>query len=332
MKTPLLTVSASPHLLGKATVRNMNVETIIALVPALVAGFYYFGTPGILTVAVAVASTVVFEFLCVKIFGQKNRLDDFHAVLMGLLLGMVLPAGAPLWIPVMGGLLTIGLAKMIFGGVGGYPMHPVLIAWAALQLSWPEQMKAFYVPLSETGVYEVGKSALAQFTADVAYLKKVDVMALWCGYLPGAVGATSAWALMIGGIYLVIRRIVNWRIPLAILVGTLVMSLIAAWTDPTLGALKFSGFGDTLRLAWFHMGAGGLMICAFFLAAEPLTSPVTCGGRIAFGLGIGIMAVIVRTWGAAGDGAYYAVLLMSAATPLFDRIRPRVIGKPVRPW
>lgn len=330
MSAPLLTVSTSPHILGRTTVRQMHLEFLIALAPTLLAGFYYFGTPAVVLVVLSAATALVVEWAIAKVCGLPNRVDDLHAVLMGVLLGMLLPAGAPWWVAVVGAVLAIAMAKMIFGGLGGYPMNPVLIAWATLEISWPEHMKAFLMPLASKP--EMAQSALMKLQADPSVIKTLDLMGLWCGTDPGELGCTSAWAILIGGLYLIIRRHIDWRIPLGVMVGVIVMSLLALSLDPNLAKLGLTGLWQKLHLAWFHLGSGGMMIAAFFLATESVSSPVTPGGCLLYGLGIGILAVIIRSWGAAGDGAYYAVLLMSAATPLFDRVRPRVIGKPQREW
>jgi RnfABCDGE-type electron transport complex D subunit len=327
MKTPLLTVSTSPHLLARPSLRSRHIETLIALAPALAMGLYYFGVPGLTTVILTTVSALAGEYLAVRVGKLPNRIGDLHAVLMGVMLGLIMPAGAPWWVAVIGGLLTTVLGKMVFGGLGHYPMQPVLIAWAALSLSWPEHMNAFYEPLAEAGEWEVVETFLIQLKSDIAMFESVELPTLWEGLVAGAIGATCSWALIAGGIYLIIRRIINWRIPLGVLLGGVVMALVAAYTDERVAELGYEEFGQNLVIAWYHLGAGGMMIAAFFLATEPVSSPVTSWGTFLYGLGIGIMTVIVRTWGAPADGVYYAVLVLSAATPLFDRIRPRPLGK-----
>lgn len=328
MSTPLLTVSASPHILGRATVRGMHLETLLALAPALFLGFYFFGIPAVTVVVITTISAVVFEYLITKLAKQPNRLNDFHAVLMGVLLGMILPAGAPWWVAMVGGFLTVVLAKALFGGLGGYPMHPVLIAWAALYLSWPEHMNAFFAPFTT----DVAQTSLMKARANLAYIKEVDLNNLWTGLTPGSIGATSGLALAIGGVYLMLRRKVNWHIPTGVIIGAVLMSLLATYTDPAFAKLKMAGFTDHLQLVYFELASGGLMLAAFFLATEPVSSPVTPAGTWIYGILIGVLAVIIRLWGSYSEGVYFAVLLMSAATPLFDRIRPAVFGKPQRDW
>ena len=319
----LLTVSASPHILGKRTVASLYKDWLIALIPALLAAIYYFGSAAVINIAIAVISTVGFEFLICKIFNLPNRLNDLHAALMGLLLGLLMPAGAPFWVPLIGGLIISGLAKAMFGGLGGYPMNPVLIAWACLALSWPEHMNNFFGAAGTEAAMKTTQTPLMLVAADLKAYGATDLWALWCGYVPGAVGTTSTWAILLGGLYLLIRKVISWHIPVAVLAGAIVMSLLASVADAKLAQTGLGAF----NLAWFHLGAGGLMISAFFFAPEHVSSPMTNGGMLVYGLGIGVLAVIIRHWGANVEGVYYAVLFMSCCTPLLDRIRPKVLGK-----
>ncbi len=333
MNASLLTVSPSPHLLGSMTMRSMHVEIMLAMAPAALAGLYFFGVPALINLVAATLAAVVFEYLCVKLFKLPDRQGDLHAVVLGLTLGLILPPGGPIYLPIMGGLLAVGLAKMIFGGIGAYPMNPVLIAWAGLTISWPEQMKAFFLPCPGDGKWEIAETFLMKLRNDPEVITSTDLSALWAGLTPGEIGTTCTWAIIAGGIYLIVRGIINWRVPLGVFVGTLVMSQIAQDTDPSLIEMDLAGSLEGLRITWLHLGDGGLMFAAFFLATEPVSSPVTPKGTLLYGLGIGFLAVIIRTWGAApGDGVYYAVLLMSTATPMFDRLRPAVLGKAQREW
>ncbi len=327
--TPLLTVSTSPHLMGRTTVRSMHLEMIIALMPAFLTGIYYFGGPGLTVVLLSVVAAVVTEALICKLTKKPNTTRDLHAVLLGLLMGLILPAGAPWWLPLVGGFLTVVLGKMIFGGQGAYPMNPVLVAWVALSLSWPEHMNAFYgpVPPGTDGSWEVSETPLMQLKSDLGTLEAIELGDMWSGLVPGAIGTTCTWALLLGGVYLVWRRIISWRIPLGVILGVLLMSLLATYTDPAFEDLGLEGFAQHWDVGLFQLAAGGLMFAAFFLAPEPVTSPMTPWGTILFGLGVGFMTVIVRCWGSHTDGVFYGVLLMNAATPLFDRIRPKVLGK-----
>lgn len=329
MNQNLLTVSSSPHVLGAMTVHSMHLEIIVALCPALLTGIYFFGLPAAVTVALAVTAALGAEWAAARIAKQPNRLGDLHALVMGLMMGLILPAGAPWWLPVMGSLLAVVMGKMIFGGLGAYPMNPVIIAWAALAISWPEQMNAFLapVPIGTGGEWETASTFLMDLRDDIGLIMEPELGPLWWGNTPGAIGATGSWALILGGLYLVVRRIVPWQIPLGTLLGAAAMALFAAYTDAGVLEVELEGFSTNLDLVWLHLGTGGIMIAAFFLAPEPVSSPVTPWGMLLFGIGIGFMAIIVRFWGAMIDGVFYGVLLMNAATPLLDRIRPRVLGK-----
>ena len=324
--SPKLTVSASPHILGKRTVTGLYRDWLIGLLPAVWAALYYFGAHAMQNILIAIAATVGFEFLICKIFKMPARLGDLHAVVMGLLLGLLMPAGAPWWIPIMGGLLISGLAKMIYGGLGGYPMNPVLIAWACLIISWPDHMNAFLGAAGTDAAMKAAQPPLMLASDNLKAYAATDLWALWCGYVPGAVGTTSTWAILLGGIYLLLRRVISWHIPVTVLAGTVVMALLASVTDAKLAETGIGSFS----LAWFHLGAGGLMISAFFLATEHVSSPMTNGGMLVYGAGVGVLAVIIRHWGGSVEnveGVYFAVLFMSLCTPLLDRIRPKVLGK-----
>jgi RnfABCDGE-type electron transport complex D subunit len=325
MNQPLLTVSTSPHWLGRTTVRSMHVEWLLALAPAVVMGLYFFGGPAAWVLVLSVVAAVAAEAGAQRLTKERLTVTDLHAVLMGLLTGLVIPPGAPWWIPVVGGVLAVVLAKLLFGGLGAYPMNPVLVAWAALSLSWPEHMNAYQLPFFR----EMAETPLMQMKYDVSTLEVVPLSELWWGAVPGAVGATATWGLILGGLYLVARRLVPWQIPAGVLLGAVLMGLVAAYADPELGWLGYESFGQKLVIVLFHLGAGGLMLTAFFLAPEPVSSPVTPWGMFLFGLGVGFMTVIVRTWGGPVEGAFYGVLVMNAATPLFDRLRPKVLGKVV---
>lgn len=330
MKPDKLIVSTSPHLLGSGSVRSMHIEIIIALLPALAVGVYYYAMPAVITVALAVVAALASEVIIAKMAGLPNRADDLHAVLMGLLLGLLLPPGCPWWIPVIGGVLAVALGKLIYGGLGNYPFHPVLVAWAALSLSWPEHMAAFHEPLGwGAEEWEVWTTPLMELKDDAGTYMAYMIGNLWWGETTAAIGAGGAWALLLGGLYLVVRRIVPWQIPVGVLAGAAVLTLLAAYTDEKITQLGLETLGENMDIVWFHLGTGGLMIAAFFLAPEPVSSPMTPWGMFLFGLGVGLMAIIVRMWGGLVDGAFYGVLLMNAATPLFDRIRPKVLGKVV---
>ena len=331
MNQNLLTVSTSPHILGRTTLRSMYLEMMIALAPALITGLYYFGAPGLITVCLAVAAAMVTEYVISLIIKKPSTLGSLHVVLMGLMMGLILPPGAPWWLPVVGGFLTVALGMSVFGGNGNYPMNPVLVAWAALAISWPEAMGAYLEPmaLGSADDWSEAETFLMQLKGDIGSLEVFTLGNIWLGKAAGGVGTTGTWALLAGGIYLVIRRLIPWQIPLGALVGAIGMGLVAVYTDARIAELGYEEFGAYLNVVWFHLGAGVFMIAAFFLGPEPVSSPVTPWGGFLFGLGIGLMTIIVRFWGSPIDGAFYGVLLMNAATPLLDRIRPRVIGKVV---
>ncbi|MEW5914108.1 MAG: RnfABCDGE type electron transport complex subunit D [Thermodesulfobacteriota bacterium] len=332
MNENLLVVSTSPHLLGRLTLRSMHLEIMLAMTPAFLVGLYYFGLPALSTVVLAVAGALASDYLIGLLTKKPARLEDLHTALMGFMMGMILAPGAPWWLCLLSGALAVTLGKLIFGGLGSYPLNPVLVAWAAMSLSWSAGMNHFLEPLAlgAAGKWTQAQTPLMQLKGDIATLAGVyEMKNLWLGAVPAAVGAGSSVALLAGGIYLIIRRLIPWQIPLGVLLGAVGMVLLATYTDRRVVEMGLDSFGARLDVAWFHLATGGLMISAFFLGPEPVTSPVTPWGTFLFGLGIGIMTIIVRSWGSWVDGAYYGVMLMNLATPLLDRIRPRVLGKVV---
>ncbi|RJX33886.1 MAG: RnfABCDGE type electron transport complex subunit D [Desulfarculus sp.] len=332
MNENLLVVSTSPHLLGRITLRSMHLEIMLALTPAFLVGLYYFGFPALSTVVLAVAGALGSDYLVSYLTKKPAHPEDLHTALIGFLMGLILAPGAPWWLCLLGGALAVVLGKLLFGGLGSYPLNPVLVAWAAMALSWPAGMNRFLEPLAlgTAGDWTQAQIPLMQLKSDISTLSGVyEMKNLWLGVVPAAVGAGSSVALMAGGLYLIIRRLIPWQIPLGALLGAAGMALLASYTDPRIGELGLEGLAARLDVIWFHLATGGLMIAAFFLAPEPVTSPVTPWGTFLFGLGVGIMTIIVRTWGSWVDGAFYGVLLMNLATPLLDRIRPRVLGKVV---
>ena len=328
MNRNLLTVSSSPHVLGRMSLRSMHLEIMIALLPAFLTGMYYFGAWAVWLVLVSMVTAVATEAVVNAISKKPQHLDDLHALLLGLMMGLIMPSGAPLWLPIVGSFLAVALGKMVFGGLGAYPMNPVLIAWAALAISWPEQMASFLeaIPFSEEERGMVD-TPLMMIKEDVGLLMEPELLRLYLGAHAGEVGATGAFALILGGLYLIWRRIISWQIPVGVLAGAFCMALAATYLDPRIAELGLEEFGPRLDIVWYHLGVGGLMIAAFFLATESVSSPVTPWGMLLYGLGIGVMTVIVRFWGAYPEGVFYAVLVMNAVTPLFDRIQPRVLGK-----
>jgi len=312
MKTTPYIVSMSPHIRGTTSIASTMLTVIIALVPTSLAGIYLFGLNSLLIMVLAMATAVIAEALIEKLTARPLSFTTYHALLMGLLLALILPPTAPWWLPVVGAVVAIVLGKAVFGGLGNYPFHPVLVAWVVLQLSWPETMNTFVAPHS-------GEQALTPLMAikeDLGLFYSYELRALFLGQKAGYIGAVSNGAILLGGLFLLVRGIIRWHIPLSFLAG---IALFAA-------VLRLIN-ADVYPPVAFHLISGGVFLAAFFLAPEPVTSPVTPRGMLLFGFLAGVVTMIIRMWGAHPDGSFYAILIMNAATPLFNYLKPPLYGR-----
>jgi electron transport complex protein RnfD len=310
--TTNLIVSMSPHVRGSLSVERMMGTTLLALAPTAVVGIYLFGVRALVTVALAMATALVVEAAIELLTKRALSFRDLHALLTGLLLALILPPTVPWWLTVTGAATAIILGKMVFGGLGTYPFNPPLVAWVVLKLSWPERMSSFIAPRSGEAVL----TPLMAFKEDPALFYSYDLIDLFLGNKAGGIGVVCGIAIVIGGLYLLWRGIIRWHIPVAFLLGVGLFALILRMINP-----------DLYPPVSFHLAGGGVLLGAFFLAPEPVTSPVTPKGMLAFGFLAGVLAMILRMWGADYDGSFYAILVMNAATPLFNYLKPRAYGQ-----
>jgi electron transport complex protein RnfD len=310
--TTRLIMSMSPHVRGTLTIERMMGSFLLALVPTAVVGVYRFGLPslGILLLAMATAAAV--EAAIQLLIKQELTIRDLHALVTGLLLALILPPTAPWWLVMTGAGTAIILGKMLFGGLGAYPFNPPLVAWVVLKLSWPERMSSFVAPFTGEQVL----TPLMAFQEDPALFYSYDLWDLFVGNQAGGIGMVCGLAIVIGGLYLIARGIIRWHLPVAFLLG----AGLFAWIMQMINADLYPPVG-------FHLAGGGLLLGALFLAPEPVTSPVTPKGMLAFGLLAGILTMILRMWGSDPDGTFYAILVMNAATPLFNYLAPRAYGR-----
>lgn len=309
MKTNL-TVSVAPHWHSGLTIRSSMVNFIIALIPATAWGIYKFGPSAAKVVALSVLTAVVIETLLQLLMKKPVTVMDGSAALTGLLLALLLPAEIKWWLPVVGVGMAI-LMKTLFGGLGAYPFNPVLVGWVVLKLSWATDLLTDpdMTPLMVLRDYGAG---------DLVMWELKDLLVGDTDLLAATIGTFGAGqiALLIGGIYLLARGTIRWHIPAAFIVGVAAFSAILYLQDP-----------DTYASPLFHLISGSVLLGAFFLATDYTTSPVTTWGMILFGLGAGILTVMIRIWGSYYDGVAFAILLMNMATPLFDRIKPKAYGR-----
>ncbi len=296
-----LTVSLSPHVRSGATTRRIMLDVCLALLPAVIFAVYWFGFGVLLTVLLSVASAILSEFLMEKALRRPVTIDDGSAAVTGLLLALTLPAGTPWYVPVLGSVFAICIAKQVFGGLGDNFVNPALAGRAFLLASFPAAMTTY--PLVADAVTSATPLS-SEFAGSVDYLQA------FIGRIGGCIGEVSTLALLIGAVYLLIRRVIDWRIPLSYL-GTMAL-------------LTVIGGGNVLDSVLL----GGTVLGAFFMATDYVTSPVTSWGRVIYGVGIGIINYTIRRWGAYPEGTTYAILLMNIAAPLIERFtRPRKYGE-----
>jgi len=318
-------ISSSPHIHTPEDISWIMRQVIYALVPGALIGIYFFGIPALMVIAVAVTSCVVIEAISQKALGQKITIKDGSAALTGLLLAMNLPSGAPWWLVVLGSLIAIVLGKQVYGGLGNNPFNPALVARVFLLISFPVQMttwpqpRSFFAPAADTvtGATPLGALKTAIFEhKSITAAPDINIMDPFLGNIGGSLGEISALALILGGVYLILRRIITWHIPVVYI------ATVAAFT----GLLWLINPGIYADPA-FHMIAGGLMLGAFFMATDMVTTPITNKGKVIFAIGCGLITVIIRIWGGYPEGVSFAILIMNAFVPLINRFtKPQKFG------
>lgn len=321
----VLIVSASPHIQGRSNVSMAMKIVILALLPAFVFSVYIFGWRALIITLICIVSCMISEAVMQKMLGKKITLDDGSAVLTGLLLAFNLPPGVPLWLPIVGSIFAIVFAKQLFGGLGYNFINPALAGRAFLMASWPSFMtKEWLMPAGGTvsgidGITSATPLTLlknpANFGVPDMIIQQLNEMAtiknLFFGNVGGCLGETSALLLLIGGLFLIIVGIVDYRI----VSGYLISFAILVFVLPTKGSVPF------------HLFSGGLFLGAFFMATDWVTSPVTKKGRWIFGIGCGVLTAIIRIWGGYPEGVSYSILLMNVFTPVIDRFtKEKIFG------
>ena len=310
-----LTVSSSPHLRSPEAVPGLMREVVLALLPALAASLYFFGMYSLLLVVVSVATALGTEAAWQKLTHRPLTTGDWSAVITGVLLAFNLPPRAPWWLAVVGSAFAVLIAKQLFGGLGHNFVNPALAGRAFLLASWPAAMTTWTAPFAARTM-ATPLPLLLPKGQELAGVAPPHYLDLFLGSVPGCLGETSALALLAGGLYLIWRRIIDWRIP-AFYLGTVAA---LGWV---LGGPHGFFRGDPL----YHLLAGGLMLGAFFMATDWVTTPVTRKGRVVFAIGCGVITVLIRVYGGYPEGVSYSILLMNLATPLIDRYTvPRQFG------
>ncbi|MEA5000150.1 MAG: RnfABCDGE type electron transport complex subunit D [Candidatus Limiplasma sp.] len=316
-----LVVSSSPHLRNeRVSTRGLMTDVVIALLPAAIASVWFFGGSALMLMLVATATAVLTEFLYQKMTGQRVTVGDMSAVVTGLLLAFNLPASAPWWLAVIGSVIAILLVKQIFGGVGNNFVNPALAARTILMLSWTTLMAARVLPHAGVWVAPEVADAIASVTPLGEKAASYSLWQLFAGDVPGMLGETSKLALTLGGLYLLVRRVIDWRIPVTFIATAFILFWIQTGTVYSVE----SGAQNAL----YQLLSGGLLLGAFFMATDYVTSPVTPLGRIIMGVGCAAMLFVIRAFNPAyPEGCSFAILFMNVLTPLIDKLTtPKPFG------
>ena len=313
-------VSSSPHVRDHSSTQSIMRDVIIALVPATLWGFYIFGLNAVINVALAVGSSVLFEYLYQKWMKKPITISDLSAVVTGLLLGLNLPSGNYYFIPILGSFIAIVVVKQLYGGIGQNFMNPALAARAFLLVSFAGYMTTWQIPgqsgrfLSIDGITGATPLALLKegkmLEAGILQLEN-EAGGYWLsdaflGFVGGCIGEVSALALILGGAYLIWRKIITWQIPVAFL-GSFAMMILIFGQNPW-----------DLTYLGFHMTTGGLLLGAFFMATDYSTSPMTGTGQLIMGIGCGILTALIRLFGGYPEGVSFAILILNLFVPLID--------------
>ena len=315
-------VASAPHIHGTQSTTQLMGDVIIALLPALAVSVYVYGWGVLGIAAMSIGCCVLFESLIQKFLVKgKQTVTNLSAVVTGLLLAMNMPANIPLWIVAVGALVAIGVAKMPFGGLGKNPFNPAIVARVFLLIAYPVQMTSFAQPSVEGFVDAYsGATPLAAAKAGLLNFGEYDMLGMLAGNMAGSFGEVATLALLLGGAYLLIRRVITWHIPVSVL-GT--MAVFAA----IYGAFSFTTPHLVSNFALFHLLGGGAVLGAVFMATDYVTSPMTTKGMVIYGIGIGAITMVIRLWGAYPEGMSFAILIMNSVVPLINKyVKPRRFG------
>ncbi len=328
MSTPFLTVSPSPHVHSEDNVRKLMYGVIIAMLPALAISFYVFGIGAVYVTLLSVVSCVIVEFVLTKYLLKKEpTILDGSAIITGMLLAFNVPSSLPWWAIVIGSIVAIGIGKSAFGGLGNNPFNPALVGRVFLLISFPVQMTSWPVPFESRFQFfdmTTGATPLALIKEGVDAGSPVSELMhelpsylhMMLGGLGGSIGEISAIGLIIGFAYMLWKKIITWHTPVSMLATIVVFTGILWMINP-------DKFADPV----FHLLTGGIMLGAFFMATDYVTSPMTTKGMLIYGAGIGFLTVVIRTYGAYPEGVSFAILIMNGFVPLMNKyIKPKRFG------
>lgn len=310
----LLVVSASPHVHTSRTTAKCMWNVVIALIPALLCAFYYFGIGAVIVTAASVIGCVATEYLITRyMLGRPSTIANGSAILTGLLLACNLPSNLPVWIVLIGAVVAIGIGKMSFGGLGCNIFNPALVGRVFLLISFPAQMTTWPLPLVNTWNYAdatTGATILGSLKLGELNVADIDILGKMLGMAGGSLGEVGSIALIIGFIYLLATKVISWHIPVSI-IATVALFSWCIGANPAVEILS-----------------GGLLLGAIFMATDYVTSPMCHRGMLLYGVLIGIITVVIRQWGAYPEGMSFAILIMNGFTPLINKyIKPRRFGE-----
>ena len=311
-----IVVSSTPHIRSKESVQSIMRDVVIALIPATVMGIVFFGLKALLLIAISVASSVFFEYLYQKITKKTVTIDDLSAVVTGLLLALNMPVGASWWMPIVGSAFAIIIAKQFFGGIGQNFVNPALIARAFLLASYPTAMTTWTVNGATTATPLATLKTLKDGATVVVGENLPTIGQLLTGQgLGGCIGETCAIALLLGFAYLLYKKVISWRIPVVYVAVVFILNAV------------IGRYG--VRMPLYEILTGGLFLGAIFMATDYVTSPYTVKGKIVFGLGLGIITMMIRVFGTMAEGVSYAILLMNLFVPYINQLtRQKPLGAP----
>ncbi len=318
-----ITVSPAPHISKAHSTRSIMLDVIIGLMPAVLGALWFFRVRAAVVIGTCVIACVATEWLCNLIRKKTNSVDDLSAVVTGIILALSLPPAVPVWLVAIGGAFAIAIGKMVFGGLGSNTFNPAMVARAFLTACFGMLMTTWTVPATidpqMPTVAATGAEAITQATplawSKQAIKGKADagvangqLISTLTGQVGGCLGETSAIALLIGGAYLLIKRTITFHIPAAVLLSAAVFAGIGFVANP-----------EAYMSPIVHLTGGGMLICAFFIATDPVTAPLPAKGMWIFGIGVGALVMLIRIVGEYPEGVMYAILIMNAVTPLIDR-------------
>jgi len=324
----MLTVSGSPHMHGDDSTKKIMYGVVFAMMPAILVSVYYFGLDALRVLIIASVACLFFEWIIQKyLIKGPVTINDGSALVTGILLAFNVPSNLPSWMIIIGALVAIGMAKMSFGGLGKNVFNPALVARVFLLISFPVQMTSWPKPKAiiegftdaitgptPLGIVKEGLDAgktMSELTPEIP-----NYMQTLIGQMGGSLGEVSAIALILGGIYMLIGKIITWHIPVSMLLTVAIFSGIFWGVDP-------EHYADPV----FHLLTGGMLLGAIFMATDMVTSPMTRGGQLVFGFGVGLLTILIRMWGAYPEGVSFAILLMNAVVPLINRgFKPKRFG------